>query len=293
MSNRLFSVELNAQKGESQGRNHENDDRKVVIRFYGSSFIPNDVLTSSKSSEVTESRLVSKLSELNLCPKLLATFPGGRIEPFVKGRMVTIQELRENVELNIQIARKIALIHSLSSRGEFLEEIGIDSSRILFTSNVLDGYLADFLKVKSELMETMVDEDCISLFNHDFQSETDFLIEKFQKLESRIVFCHNDLHHKNIYLLDCDQNNNVIPADDLETRLMVMDYEYASFNYRWADLATYFTGKQLNFPSNDRIKNESQQKFNFMHLMVKRFQAPFRMSFEKGSSNATWKNGQN
>lgn len=247
----MFIVEL-SEKGDNEvtSKSEGNEDRKVVIRFYGSSFIPNDVLTSSKSNETTESMLVSKLSELNLCPKLLATFPGGRIEPFVEGRIVSVQELNDNPEMNIQIAHKLALIHSLSCQEGLLEEVGIDRNRILFTSDILDNYVADFVKVKSELKETIVDEDAKTLLNHDFELEKIFLIDKFEKLQSRIVFSHNDLHHKNIYLRNFDQNNNNFNLTDfMEDRILLMDYEYASMNYRWADLAVYFTGN-ITHPNN-------------------------------------------
>lgn len=244
MSNRLFIVELKGKK-----ENEVTSDRKVVIRFYGSSFIPNDVLTCFKSNEMTESRLVSKLSELNLCPKLLATFPGGRIEPFVQGNVVSIKELYEHVDLNLQIARKLALIHSLSTRKELLEKIGIDQHRILFTKDTLENYFSDFMKVESELNCIGLDDadaKIVEMFsNFDFETEKTFLIEKFSKMQSRIVFAHNDFNHTNFLITKGDPNNNEYEDVDWEKRLQILDFEYASFNYRWADIAIFFTGMKI------------------------------------------------
>ena len=251
VSNRLFIVKLKERM--TSGRKSQNGRKEeVVIRFYDSSFIPNEAVTSSKSVQLIEERLVSKLSTLNLCPKLLATFPGGRIEPFVPGRTLTIQEINENFSFSLIVARKLALLHSLSD--SWLREIDIQRNRILFTTDVLDIHVNDFHKVRSQLVENVADEGDRKIAEYfqkfDFESEKLFLIQKFNEMKSKIVFSHNDLHYKNVYLTDCDQDNDVNnnqtqfvdEEKELEKRIILMDFEYACFNHRWADFAIYFTG---------------------------------------------------
>ena len=250
VSNRLFIVKLKERM--TSGRKSQNGRKEeVVIRFYGSSLIPNEAVTSSKSVQLIEERLVSKLSTLNLCPKLLATFPGGRIEPFVPGRTLTIQEINGNFSFSFIVARKLALLHSLSD--SWLREIGIERIRTLFTTDVLDTHVNDFHNVRSQLVEHVTDQEDRKIAEYfqkfDFQSEKLFLIQKFNQMKSKIVFSHNDLHCKNIYLTDCDQDDDVnnnrthfVDEKELEKRIILMDFEYACFNHRWADFAIYFTG---------------------------------------------------
>lgn len=50
------------------------------------------------------------------------------------------------------------------------------------------------------------------------------------KLKSPVVFCHNDLQEGNILLReDCE-----------EPSLVLIDFEYCSYNYRGFDLANHF-----------------------------------------------------
>lgn len=228
---------------------------KVVIRFYGSSLIPFEVSKISNSIRFKEEQLISKLSVLNLYPKILDIFPGGRIESFVPGRILTLHEINTFLFSSI-IARKLARLHSFSD--SWLREIGIERDRILFTTDVLKIYIDDFNKIRSQLVDNVDDEErkIVEYFQKfDFQSEIIFLTQKFNEMKSKIVFSHNDLHHKNIYLIE-------YPKQEFKNRIILMDYEYASFNHRWADFAVYFTG------NNQSLNNRLCHQFSFSSFLL-------------------------
>jgi choline/ethanolamine kinase len=57
------------------------------------------------------------------------------------------------------------------------------------------------------------------------------------KISSPVVFCHNDMQEGNI-LLCCD---NMTDKEALmDPRLVLIDFEYCSYNYRGFDLANHF-----------------------------------------------------
>lgn len=74
-----------------------------------------------------------------------------------------------------------------------------------------------------------------------------------QSVESPVVFCHNDLQEGNILLLDeppTSDGHAHTSANSMDTsredgaqakpRIIVIDYEYCSYNYRGFDIANHF-----------------------------------------------------
>jgi choline/ethanolamine kinase len=60
------------------------------------------------------------------------------------------------------------------------------------------------------------------------QSEIEWLEEAVSKVDSAIVFCHNDLQEGNIMF------------DDAKQTIRFIDFEYGSYNYRGFDIANHF-----------------------------------------------------
>lgn len=76
----------------------------------------------------------------------------------------------------------------------------------------------------------------------------EWLEQLFPSIRSRVVFCHNDMHKGNVLLdsdVPLDPNNNSFPEDSIR----IMDFEYSSANYRWADLSIHLI--ELSFQSYD------------------------------------------
>ena len=61
---------------------------------------------------ITETVVFTMLAERGLGPGLCAVFPGGRLEEFIMGHVMSQTEMRSQAG-SAEIARNVALIHSL------------------------------------------------------------------------------------------------------------------------------------------------------------------------------------
>ena len=55
-------------------------------------------------------------------------------------------------------------------------------------------------------------------------------------VNSPVVFCHNDLQGGNILL----RNDLGATDENMDAKLVVIDYEFCSYNYRAFDIANHF-----------------------------------------------------
>ena len=72
----------------------------------------------------------------------------------------------------------------------------------------------------------------LSLISED---EVNFLLENLPKSKDSVVFSHNDLHSQNILLLE------------KSNKLVFIDYEYSSYNYRGYDIANLFNESMIDY----------------------------------------------
>ena len=80
----------------------------VLLRLFGD-------LSSGPAHQyrvITETVVFTMLAERGLGPGLCAVFPGGRLEEFIKGHVMSQAEMRSEAGSK-EIARNVALIHSL------------------------------------------------------------------------------------------------------------------------------------------------------------------------------------
>ena len=64
------------------------------------------------------------------------------------------------------------------------------------------------------------------------ESELEWMRQYLGQLKSPVVFCHNDLQEGNILIRE-----NAAPAVE---KLVIIDFEYSSYNFRGFDLANHF-----------------------------------------------------
>lgn len=215
-----------------------------MIRFYGSD-LTGEGNNHKPMSEEVEAQIMRKLSISGLYPDILSVFPGGRIEKFVSGRQVTIHEINE-LKLNLIIMRKLAAIHSMSDMPCGREP--------MFTFDTFRKYLTALEAAGHEpVIVDDTDRDAYEMIrSFDFRSESQWLEQVFTKIDSRSVFCHNDLHKNNIMINKGDEgagnddNNNHLISRNTDEELLIIDYEYASMNYRWSDLSIHLIELSLS-----------------------------------------------
>lgn len=112
----------------------------------------------------------------------------------------------------------------------------------------------------------------IDLLNVDFRKEIQTIQDIINNCDSPIVFSHNDLQQGNILLPDHSKKRPT-----LEDRIVFIDFEYCSYNYRGFDIANHFcewcfdynnpdyphfTADQDRFPSEFEQRYFVRQYFN-------------------------------
>jgi PREDICTED: similar to choline/ethanolamine kinase len=125
------------------------------------------------------------------------------------------------------ICRKIALIHSLTV------PIPKDPNFILDLSLKFHDVANEDLEQRLSELEPEELEFFGSLLSLDIKKEVEWLKQIAPKIQSRSVFCHNDLKFGNIGLRK--------DREKLEDRLFIFDYENCSYGYRGYEFALFIS----------------------------------------------------
>ncbi|XP_028306019.1 choline kinase alpha isoform X2 [Gouania willdenowi] len=170
---------------------------------------------------VLESVMFAILAERELGPKLYGIFPQGRLEQYVPSRKLDTCELGDP-NLSAEVAEKMARFHMM--RMPFNKE-----PKWLFCT--MDKYLSQVMKLNFT-RETQA-RRFTRLLSYDLPSEMDVLKSLLKSTHSPVVFCHNDCQEGNILLLKGRQSSD-------KHKLMLIDFEYSSYNYRGFDIGNHF-----------------------------------------------------
>ncbi|XP_045615837.1 choline/ethanolamine kinase isoform X2 [Procambarus clarkii] len=199
---------------------------EVLLRIYGQVH-GEDAL----ESVLAESVIFALLSERRLGPRLYGVFPGGRLEQFIPARSLFTNELADP-DLSAIIATKMANIHTLN--------VPI-SKEPTWIWNTMDKWLKsgqEYLCKKPQI--DGVEKSTIErLQKINYHNEMDYLKQVVAKVQSPVVFAHNDMQEGNILL----KTN----AKSHEDRICLIDFEYCSYNYRGFDLANHFCEWMYNY----------------------------------------------
>ncbi|XP_055078444.1 choline kinase alpha [Periophthalmus magnuspinnatus] len=207
------------------------EPRSILLRLYGAilqmSCNKGESRLSNKENHfqgaeamVLESVMFAILAERELGPKLYGIFPQGRLEQYIPSRKLETCELSAP-SISAEVAEKLAKFHGM--RMPFNKE-----------PKWLYGTMEKYLSQVMRLNFTM--ESQLRLYNHllsyDLPHEMDTLRALLSSTPSPVVFCHNDCQEGNILLLKGGQSS--------QQKLMLIDFEYSSYNYRGFDIGNHF-----------------------------------------------------
>ncbi|KAI8887362.1 kinase-like protein [Backusella circina FSU 941] len=184
-------------------------DFSVLVRAYGKG----SELIIDRKQEITN---IITLSSQNLCPPLYARFKNGLMYGYIKGRVSTVEDMARPKEAE-WIAKRLALWHKVSLP-EKQKEQKLWSTMFKWLEQIPEKY--DDPTTQS-IFETNFDKQKIT-------AELHYLISKLEKIDSPIVFSHNDLLYGNVILDDDKQEANFI------------DYEYGCYAFRGFDIGNHF-----------------------------------------------------
>ncbi|KAJ1162383.1 hypothetical protein NDU88_002851 [Pleurodeles waltl] len=209
LSNLLFKCSL-----QEHVVSQDNEPRQVLLRVYGA-------ILQGVDSLVLESVMFAILAERTLGPQLYGVFPQGRLEQYIPSRRLETAELREP-DISAEIAEKMSNFHRMvmpfnkepkwlfETMNRYMKQI----SDLAFTR---ESHIQKFSKLKALNLEL----------------EMKSLRHLLESTHSPVVFCHNDVQEGNILLLS---NRNPSSRD----KLMLIDFEYSSYNYRGFDIGNHF-----------------------------------------------------
>ena len=219
ITNRLYRVS----RGKAVDQNEEklspaSLEHSVLVRIYGEN-------TDLFIDRATDEKNFRELSKVGFGVKLLATFQNGRIEEFYDGRTLEPDDLADP-EISRRIAIELADMHCLRV------DVG-DSSK----TPMLVTRLKEWLQLASTVSfpdDAAKQKKLDALDIEKLKVEVARLSHVLPKLDSPVVFCHNDLLAMNILV------NDEKLGQGSQQDLVFVDVEYAGYNYRGFDLANHF-----------------------------------------------------
>ncbi|XP_060625663.1 choline kinase alpha [Anolis sagrei] len=170
---------------------------------------------------VLESVMFAILAERALGPKLYGIFPQGRLEEFIPSRKLDTEEL-SLPDISAEIAEKMARFHGMKM--PFNKE-----PKWLF--GTMEKYLNQVMRIKFT-RESRV-RKLNKILSYNLPQELKTLRSLLEATSSPVVFCHNDCQEGNILLLEGRE-------DSEKQKLMLIDFEYSSYNYRGFDIGNHF-----------------------------------------------------
>lgn len=201
------------------------EPRKVLLRIYGA-------ILQGVDSLVLESVMFAILAERTLGPKLYGIFPQGRLEQYLPNTRMRTEQLSDPT-ISAEIATKLARFHGMVM--PFNKE-----PKWLF--GTIDKYM-------DQVMQISFGRDAhVKKFNKlmklDLRAELESLRALLAATPSPVVFCHNDVQEGNILILE--------EKDHASTeRLMLIDFEYSSYNYRGFDFGNHFCEWMYDYTYNE------------------------------------------
>ncbi|KAF4009991.1 hypothetical protein G4228_000864 [Cervus hanglu yarkandensis] len=191
------------------------EPRKVLLRLYGA------ILKMGAEAMVLESVMFAILAERSLGPKLFGIFPQGRLEQFIPSRRLDTEEL-SLPDISAEIAEKMARFHGMKM--PFNKE-----PKWLF--GTMEKYLNQVLRIR--FTGESKAKQLHRFLSYNLPLELENLRSLLESTPSPVVFCHNDCQEGNILLLDGRENSE-------KQKLMLIDFEYSSYNYRGFDVGNHF-----------------------------------------------------
>ncbi|XP_067915435.1 choline/ethanolamine kinase [Heterodontus francisci] len=190
------------------------EPRQVLLRVYGA-------ILQGVDSLILESVMFAVLAERALGPRLYGVFPQGRLEQYIPSRRLLTEELAFpdfSAEIAVKMSRFHGMVMPFNKEPKWLFE-------------TMDRYLKQIMGL------TFIRETHVKKFNKlksfNLPAELASLRSLLEATWSPVVFCHNDVQEGNILFLAGKDPSST-------EKLMLIDFEYSSYNYRGFDIGNHF-----------------------------------------------------
>lgn len=228
-------------------QSQSNEPRQVLLRLYGA-------ILQGVDSLVLESVMFAILAERSLGPHLYGVFPQGRLEEYIPSRRLVTAELSDP-EISSEIAAKLSRFHKM---------VMPFNKKPVWLFKTMEKYMSQISSLS--FTQAHLVEKFNKLKSFHLEEEMERLKLLLESTPSPVVFCHNDLQEGNILLLSARSTH---PSD----KLMLIDFEYSSYNYRGFDFGNHFCEWAYNYQHDEwpfykaELSNypNRQQQLHFFH----------------------------
>lgn len=206
------------------------DGQKVLLKLYGGNVAADEAdITLSMEQEILTCATWSRIGS---GPKLLAVFPGGRMEEFIESHTIIPSEYQDP-GIRRQLAKAIATFHSLDLP---FRRPAFDFPRLLMRM------FRDFVSHEKEriIRNPVFKEknvDISRLANYDFASDLKWLKVALTEEHNRMVYTHGDLHGHNILIRSKDGTP------------VLIDLQESGYNWRGRDLGLFLISSVIDMSS--------------------------------------------
>ncbi|KAI9284543.1 kinase-like domain-containing protein [Umbelopsis sp. AD052] len=239
---------------------------KILLRIYGVGV--DEIL--HRDREIVWLKL---LSQMNIGPQLLGTFANGRLEQFLDSATLTHPEISDPV-ISETIANRLGELHSIVDSFPPTKSER-ESPEIWYN---VDKWYPMAMRVVTEIYKRKPEsrEGLRSFGIMQLDTEIKDLKEILNKLNSEIVFCHNDT-----------QYGNILRMNDEDGELVLVDYEYAGYNFAAFDIGNHWCEWTANYHAEDpalihleQYPNQEEQ-LRFVRSYIRERIAPKVLSDEE------------
>lgn len=203
----------------------EDEPRQVLLRVYGA-------ILQGVDSLVLESVMFAILAERALGPKLYGIFPQGRLEQYLPNTHMRTSQLSDPA-ISAEIATKLACFHNM---------VMPFNKKPKWLFGTIDKYMEQVMNI-SFVREAHV-KKYNKLMKLDLPTELRSLRALLAATPSPVVFCHNDVQEGNILMLEDGKHSSA-------EKLMLIDFEYSSYNYRGFDFGNHFCEWMYDYTYNE------------------------------------------
>ncbi|XP_012280009.1 ethanolamine kinase isoform X2 [Orussus abietinus] len=189
---------------------HYND--MVLVRVYGHK---TDLLIDRRD----ETRNIRILNKAGYTHSIYATFNNGLAYQFIEGDTLTTETIRQP-EVYWLVAKRMAQMHRLTPNHPEMSK-----SPVIW--NKTEKFMQIMPKKFSDPIKQAKFEKLIRPYS-ELEEEYFMLKEKLSKLDSPVVYAHNDLLLGNVLY------------NKKENSVTFIDFEYTAYNYQAYDIANHF-----------------------------------------------------
>ncbi|XP_063989242.1 ethanolamine kinase 1 isoform X1 [Diachasmimorpha longicaudata] len=186
--------------------------RMVLIRIYGKK----TNLLVDRQAEIRNIRILHKAGYTH---SLYATFNNGLVYEFLPGEILTVEAVRQP-EIYKLVAKRMAQMHRLDPQDPMMVKEPMIWDKIDCFMSLMPRRFEDPIK-QAKYEKKIKPFDIL-------EQEYKLLKEQLSKLDSPVVYCHNDLLLANILY------------DKRDKSVVFIDFEYTAFNYQAFDIANHF-----------------------------------------------------